>query len=59
MGYSGRVRLSVHIVQLVKDLEQGGVGDIHLVIPVQGRGYTSVPWTPSGSLWRVCMSPLD
>jgi hypothetical protein len=32
------VRLLVHIVELVKCPDQGGVGDIYLAIPVQGRG---------------------
>lgn len=31
-----------NIVELFKDFEQGGVGGINLVTPVQGRGYTSV-----------------
>lgn len=31
------LRLSVHIVELVKCPEQEGVGDIYLVIPVQSR----------------------
>lgn len=38
------VRVLVHIVELFKDFEQG-VGDINLVTPVQGRGYTSVPYS--------------
>lgn len=50
VDYSGPGEtLSPH-VELVKDPEQGGVGDIHLVIPLQGRGYTCVPRMPSGSL---------
>lgn len=50
VDYSGPGEtLSPH-VELVKDPEQGGVGDIHLVIPLQGRGYTCVPWMPLGSL---------
>lgn len=32
-----RVRCLVHIVELVIDFEQGGVGDIYQVNPVQGR----------------------
>lgn len=33
------VRRLIHIVELVIDFEQGGIGGIHRVNPVQGRGY--------------------
>lgn len=39
------VRVLVHIVELFKDFEQGGVEDINLITLVQGREYTSVPYS--------------
>lgn len=52
------VRRLIHIVELVIDFEQGGIGGIHRVNPVQGRGYASIPWMPLGSLWGVCICLL-
>lgn len=51
-----------NIVELFKDFEQGGVGVINLVTPVQGRGYTSVQCTLNAFLLSgdsvLVLSPL-